>query len=218
MQQNKLSTNVSRDFWKKQGFYPAYGDIIKKRRFHEVSVLTDWIWKNNPRFLADIGCGNGSTVTILQELTDIEKFYCYDISPAMLDTIAINHKRSAVIHTNEVDLCKEYSDFASTDLTTILGVTVFLTDEQIIRMMSRVHSSVVILRDPTSETHEEINKYSEGLNAEYSAAYRTIDESTMLYQAAGWTVLKVFRAFPDEIESEFGTKQYFWICKKEINE
>jgi len=36
-----------------------------------------------------------------------------------------------------------------------------------------------------------------------------------LYESAGWTVSKVFRAFPDEIESEFGTKQYFYICEKE---
>ena len=213
--QTKLSTRVSRDFWKKQDFYPTYGKVIKKRRLHEVSILTDWIWKNSPRLVADIGCGNGSTATILQELTDVEIFYCYDISPGMLDKIDTSGKRTATINTQPLDLCGEYLDFVLTDLTTVLGVNMYLTDEQIVRMMTRIHSKTVILRDPTSLVHEEINKYSEGLKSDYSATYRTVDEYTELYESAGWKVSKVFRAFPDEIESEFGTKQYFWICEKE---
>lgn len=213
--ETKLSTNVSRDFWKNQDFYPTYGDVIKKRRLHETRVLADWIWKNNPRFAADIGCGNGGTVTMLQELTDVEIFYCYDISPGMLSTIDTRGKRSAVIHTNEVDLCGEYEDFANVDLTTVMGVCMYLTDEQVIRMMSRIHSNTVILRDPTSEEREEINKYSEALGSNYSAIYRTVEEYQELYERAGWKVTSIFRAYPDEIESAFGTKQYFYICEKE---
>lgn len=213
--ETKLSTNVSRDFWKNQDFYPTYGDVIKKRRLHETRVLTDWIWNNNPRHVADIGCGNGGTVTMLQELTDVETFYCYDISPGMLSTIDTRGKRSAVIYTDEVDLCGEYDIFAKFDLTTVMGVCMYLTDEQVVRLMKKIQSDTVILRDPTSEEHEEINKYSESLGSDYSAIYRTVEEYKELYKKAGWDVTSIFRAYPDSIESEFGTKQYFYICEKE---
>jgi trans-aconitate methyltransferase len=214
MHTNTLSTEVSRNFWKNQDYYPQYGDVIKKRRLHETKFLTDWIWKNKITSLSDIGCGNGSSVTMLQELTDIGKFYCYDISEGMLNKIDTRGVRQAIIETHQIDLCNIEQDFLPTDLTTVLGVNMYLTDEQVISLMSKIQSKTVILRDPTSETREEINKYSKDLGSEYSAVYRTVDEYAELYSKAGYHITSAFRAYPDEIESKFGTMQFFFTCEK----
>lgn len=212
--QSQLSTEVSKEFWENQIYYPTYGNVIKKRRLEEATYLTSWIWSINAKSLTDIGCGNGSTVTMLQELTDIEKYECYDISANMLNAIDTRGLRTAKINTSQLDLCTVDKDFPETDLTTILGVHMYLTDEQIANVMSHVKSKLVILRDPTSETHEEINKYSEELGANYSAVYRTVDEYITLYNSIGYRVKSVSRAFSDDIESKFGTKQYFFVCER----
>lgn len=214
MNKQELSTDVSRDFWKNQDFYPEYGDVIKKRRLIETSFLTNWIWENNPKNMSDIGCGNGSTVTMLQELTGIYEYYCYDISDSMLEKLDGRNVRGASIYTNVVDLCNLQYDFIETDLTAILGVTMYLTDLQFVNLLQKVQSKTVIIRDPISKTREEINKFSEDLNFNYSAIYRTLDEYIKLLGIAGWNVKLNKRAYPDEIESKFGTKQYFFVCEK----
>lgn len=215
MNKQELSTDVSRDFWKNQDFYPEYSDVIKKRRLVETTFLTNWIWQNNPLYVADIGCGNGSTVTMLQELTNIQIFYCYDISQNMLDKIDTRGVRGADFVTQQIDLCDEnLKPFVKTDLTTILGVTMYLTNLQFVKLLQNVQSKTVILRDPLSESREEINKYSEDLSSNYSAVYRTVEEYTKLLALAGWKVKSETRAYPDEIESKFGTKQHFFVCEK----
>ncbi len=215
MQDNILSTDTTRSFWKKQKYYPSYGDVIKKRRLYETAFLADWVWGNKPKTLVDIGCGNGSTVTMLNELTNISDFHCYDISPGMLEKLDSRNIRGANITTYCLDLCGNYKEpFHSSDLTTVLGVNMYLTDEQILKQFSKIRSSVVITRDPCSPVREEINKYSEDLGSDYSAVYRTTKEYAALYEEAGFKVIYNKRAFPDEIESKFGTRQQFYICEK----
>ena len=214
MQHDILSTETSREFWKKQHFYPSYGNIIKKRRLYETAFLTEWIWRNNPKSLADIGCGNGSTVTMLTELTEISSFYCYDISLGMLEKIDPRNKRGPVVTTQLVDLCDNKKPFEKADVTTILGVNMYLTDEQIKQQFENISSKTIILRDPCGLVHAEINQFSNALGEEYSAVYRTKEEYIKLYQECGCKVTYSKRAYPDEIESEFGTHQYFFICER----
>jgi len=209
-----LSTDTSRKFWKKQNFYPSYSNIIKKRRLYETAFLTEWIWKNNPESLVDIGCGNGSTLTMLVELTDIIRFYAYDISLKMLEKIDPRNQRGSVITTQLIDLCDNEIPFEDVDLTTMLSVNMYLTDAQIKKQFNNISSKTVILRDPCGLVHEEINQFSNELGEDYSAVYRTKEEYIKLYEECGYEVTYSKRAFPDEIESDFGTHQYFFICQR----
>jgi len=53
-----------------------------------------------------------------------------------------------------------------------------------------------------------INAWSEDLRAHYASVYRTLDEITHLI-ARHFDVVSVDRVYPDEIESRYGTKQYY---------
>ena len=90
---NKFSLDVSKNFWSSLKEYPPYGDVIKKRRMVEAQYLSEYIWNTKCASLTDIGCGNGATVTILQELTDIKEYSCYDISPDLLGKINTSGNR-----------------------------------------------------------------------------------------------------------------------------
>lgn len=76
--EQKLTT-TSNTFWSTQtAKYPNYG-TTKKRRFHETNYLVENIQKmkeGDVVSLTDVGCGTGSTVTVLQELTDIKTYHC----------------------------------------------------------------------------------------------------------------------------------------------
>ena len=104
MDEQRLTT-TSNTFWSTQtAKYPNYG-TTKKRRFHEINYLVEKLknMRQDVVSLTDVGCGTGSTVTVLQELTDIKTYHCYDISPAMISTIDASSKRGAHVQTTVID-------------------------------------------------------------------------------------------------------------------
>ena len=86
-------TKTSNTFWSTQtAKYPNYG-TTKKRRLHEINYLVEKLQEmkeGDVVSLTDVGCGTGSTVTVLQEMTDIKTYHCYDISPAMISLSLIH--------------------------------------------------------------------------------------------------------------------------------
>lgn len=213
---NKFSLSVSKKFWSSQEEYPAYGDIIKKRRLYESQYLSKYIWENkNLKTITDIGCGNGSTVTILQELTDIKEYHCYDISPKLVSTINTGAKRGAKVSASVLDLTSPTFSFPESDITLSLGVFMCVDDLGLSKLLQKVSSPVLITRDPCSIGHrEEVNTFSEKLGDNYSGVYRTPEEYVNLFKKSGFQRVNYHRAFPDDIESEFGTKQYFFLCER----
>ena len=137
---------------------------------------------------------------MLIELTDIIRFYAYDISLNMLEKIDPRNKRGSIITTQLVDLCNNEIPFEVADLTTMLSVNMYLTDEQIQKQFKNISSKTIILRDPCGLVHEEVNQFSDELGEDYSAVYRTKEEYIKLYEECGYRVTYSKRAFPDEIE------------------
>ena len=86
-----------------------------------------------------------------------------------------------------------------------------MDDDTCAAILAKVQCPEVIARDPLytdEEGRKEICKFSEHLQSQYGAYYRTVSEYTNLFQANGFKILDLQRAFPDELESCFGSKQY----------
>ena len=211
----KKITDVSRSFWEKQITYPQYG-TTKQRRMHELQYIMAIIPSVDPKILLDIGCGTGSTVTLLRELTHIETYYCFDISPGMLSSIDTNELRGSRVIKSEMDLAKEGSSstltFPDADLTLALGVFQCFPDYVVQAVMNSVPSKHLIIRNACYtplQGSQQVVTVSEKLKSEYACVYRTFDDYVRLAASCNWDVLDMRRAFPDAIESEFGSKQ--WI-------
>ena len=215
--------DVSNSFWANQpARYPNYG-TTKKRRLCEVNYLLGQLKvlaNHQQNTLVDIGCGTGSTVTILQELADFSQYFCYDISPGMLSTIDTRSVRGANVSTEVLDLSALPASFffAEADFAVCFAVFQYLSDEMVCTLLSKINARILFCRDACYLPHEGpqyINTFSEQLQANYSCRYRTLTQYIDLCTNSGWHLKDVRRAFPDDIESDFGSKQWFLQLAKE---
>ena len=207
MEEAKVASN----FWKSKKKYPSY-PFIKKRRKYELDFLLGNI-DETVESLFDMGCGDGSTVILLRELSDIKRFYCYDISDNLMG--GNWGERGSEIIKKMVDFNDPLIDLPKADITICMNMFPHIFDDMILsRILGKIKSDLFLSR-VTCEKNERltINKYSEDLGDHIASVYRTAEEYKSLYKEH-FSEVSFFRCFPDEIESKYGTNQYFFICKK----
>jgi hypothetical protein len=149
----------------------------------------------------------------LREFTDIENFFGFDISIEMLQSLKYRWGQRDNLHISVCDFSKDMS-FPETDLTTAMGVFPYIFEqEDLEQLLNNVKSNTLIVRVPCSVEGGDvyINKYSDDLDSEYSSIYRTPDKYEDTFIKFFSTVM-LERAYPDDIESKYGTKHYFFVC------
>jgi SAM-dependent methyltransferase len=201
---------VSQNFWESTDFYPNY-PFVKERRKHEIDYLLKEI-PHTAKSLLDLGCGNGSTVILLRELTYISEYYCYDISQGMLNTIGGN--RDSNLHTHVWNGNEENGELPDTDVTISMNMLMYVFDDhKVEEIVKSIKSDIFIARISCNNERLVINKFSEEFQTDYSGCYRTADEYVEIFKKS-FSNVTVSRAFPDEIESAYSTKQMFFLCKR----
>jgi SAM-dependent methyltransferase len=201
---------VSKNFWESTDFYPNY-PFVKERRKYEIDYLLKEI-PHTAKSLLDLGCGNGSTVILLRELTYIREYYCYDISQGMLNTIGGN--RDSNLHTHVWNGNEENAELPETDVTISMNMLMYVFDDhKVEEIVKSIKSDIFIARISCNTERLVINKFSEEFQTDYSGCYRTSDEYVEIFKKS-FSNVTVSRAFPDEIESAYSTKQMFFLCKR----
>jgi trans-aconitate methyltransferase len=194
---------IAKQFWQNQEVYPEYG-TIKQRRLYELNYLVPKVFNKNS--LLDLGCGDGSLIKCLKELTNIKLFYGYDFS--------INLLKDIPAITKYYD-CYDPKELPETDVTVFSGVIPFIFKDEIIHSnLELIKSDLVYIKAPCSMENQSIfvNDYSEKLQSKYSSLYRTVPEMINIIKKH-FKIIEINKIYPDEIESEFGTKQIAFICK-----
>ena len=203
---------VARNFWKNREKYPDYPYVLK-RRLMDVTHIAPLV--QSARSILDIGCADGYMLVALREFTDISKFYAYDLSENLLNILKNKWGTYRFLETKAIDILS-VSAFPPVDVTLSLGSFPYIFDDSKLRyVISQIQSNLLIVRTPCSVTTERevVNKYSEDLGETYASVYRTVDEYVNIL-AECYDVKGIFRAYPDEIESKYGTKQYFFVCER----
>jgi SAM-dependent methyltransferase len=201
---------VSKIFWKSTKFYPNY-PFLKERRKYEIEYLLKNI-PSNSKSLLDLGCGNGSTTILLRELTYIETYFCFDISENMLSAIGPN--RDSRLIKKVWDANDKDFEFPNVDVTISMNMFPCIFDDEILEeIIKNIKSNIFISRITCEKKRLEINKFSEDLGRNVAACYRTEQEYLSLMKKY-FKEVHVSRAFPDDIESKYGSKQMFFLCEK----
>jgi len=207
-----LNYSTAETFWRSRTEYPNYPNT-KQRRLIDANFIVKEV--SDCKSVFDAGCGDGSILISLREFTNIDTFYGYDISSALLDNL-LNRWGSCCSLTTKIVNLSDFKDFPQTDVTLSLGMFPYIfNDEDLETLILNFKSNLLIVRAPCSvgSEREVINKFSEDLGAHYSAVYRTELEYRNIL-AKNFEVCGVERAYPDAIESKFGTKHFFFMCRR----
>ena len=192
-----MSTETARSYWQSQQQYPFA--FTRRRRLFELDYLVPRLQRVEGNRLLDLGCGDGSLLECLLRLTDFDEFHGYDVAAALLQQI------DPRVTTKVYDITRP-GPLPEVDATIVAGVIQYVFDDDTIdRLLARVTSPVVWIRSTCTlrGRREEVE------NDGYASCYRTVPETFELI-ARHFEVTAVDRIYPDEIESKFGTKQFYF--------
>lgn len=210
----EMSYEIAKTFWKHRDTYPNYPNT-KRRRLIDVNFIIDNAKQMDS--VIDIGCSDGYLLIVLRELSKVTTFYGYDISEHMLKKLDSRWGSGEGLFTRECDFTI-FNDFPATDLAVSMGMFPYIFEEEhMYSILNGIKSNELIVRVPCTlkELDEYINTFSEDLGSTYSAIYRTVDSYTKMFRKF-YQNLIVTRAYPDLIESNYGTKNYYFICRNKI--
>ena len=210
MDNSKILSESAKTFWKSQTGHPNYNANIPLRRLYELNYLVPKL--QDVTTLLDLGCGSGSLIRCLRELTPIKEYEAYDLSPLLIK----NLQGLGNVRTTICDFSIETKDlFPLTNVAICTGVLNYLfSDEMVINFLERIPAPLLFFRVICGTEEEIINRYSEDLNAKYASIYRTLDGQIKLLKKIFNICGKPERVYPDELESAYGTKQYYIKCQK----
>lgn len=209
-----MSYKTAKKFWINQKEYPKYPNLYK-RRLIDVNFILNTI--NQPKSLLDIGCADGYLIRVLKELTDIKKFYAIDLSKKSIDFLIDNWKYDDVkLVANNGSILETF--IYKADVILSMGLFPYIFEIKDLKLLlSRINTNLFIVRTPCTLNNEDeyINKYSKELKNTYSSIYRTIDNYNSIFKIF-FKEVKIIKAYPNKIESKYGTKHFFFVCKNKL--
>ena len=196
-----MSTEIASRFWKEQQAYPF--PFTNHRRIHELNYLVPRLKKVEGKRLLDLGCGHGALLECLVHLTDFEQFYGFDIAEDLLAGINPRVKTEVYDFTQPRPL-------PEVDVTIIAGVIQYIfSDEAVDRVLALTTSKVVYVRSTCTLKPEDEPVVRDG----YASLYRTVTHTLDLL-GRHFEVSAVDRVYPDEIESPYGTRQFYFEARR----
>lgn len=192
-----MTTETATAFWTSQAQYPFA--FTRRRRLHELNYLVPRLERTGGRRLLDLGCGDGSLLECLLRLTDFEEFHGYDVSESLMRGI------DPRVKTAVFDIARP-GPLPEVDATIVAGVIQYVFDDEAVgALLARVTSPVIWLRSTCTLKAEAEPVVRDG----YASKYRTVPGTHALL-ARHFEVTAVDRVYPDELESAFGTKQFYF--------
>lgn len=196
-----MSTETATAYWRSQAQYPFA--FTRRRRIHELNYLVPRLARTAGKRLLDLGCGDGSLLECLLRLTDFEEFYGFDVAADLLRNI------DPRVQTRVFDISSP-GPLPQVDATIVAGVIQYVfNDEVVASMFGRIDAPVVWVRSTCTLKSSRESVQKDG----YASCYRTVPETYALL-ARHFDVTAVDRVYPDELESAFGTKQFYFEARR----
>ena len=219
-----MSQDIADQFWvSRVSDYPSRliqdARISKQREELEIKFIYNTInkYKINTDNVLDLGAGNGFSTGVVKptnryDLVDLNNNYVQT-----LKELVKYEERYTVTCCNILDYVIKHRY----DLYFLLGVIQYIIDDSNLESLfakiaeSMDDNSFLLLRNSSSlESDLLINNYSEDLNSEYSAKYRTIKSIDTLLRKVNLKIIEWQFLLPKELDSKYGTRQVYFVITK----
>lgn len=203
-------------------------ELAIARDNHEKSLIIPKLQLSANSNILDIGCGNGRWYASLQ---DDKLFYTgIDFSPSLIAIAKnkyIQNNRCRFYVKKATDIHPELTANTGTPFTHIIisGVLLYLNDEEIVLLFQRLDKitqsgTIIYIREPiATESRLTLKEHwSEELQSQYSAIYRTSKELLSLLSLADnefpYEEIYSGHVFPEHLNNRNETQQHYYILKK----
>jgi SAM-dependent methyltransferase len=205
-------SKTAEKFWETRKEYPP---VIYnfQRRYLDLGMILKYI--DGVDSILDLGCGEGQNLLMLRELTGIKSYCGYDLSKAFIKNLKKRWGKYPGLKARVANFTTT-SILPKTDMCICMGAMLYVLDDNDLKhMLSNVKSEIFICRVPCNleSNRLEIDKFSEEFDADYAAVYRTIPEYISILSEF-FNIKSIDRCYPDDIESDHGTKQFFFVCER----
>lgn len=204
--------NTPEIFWKTRTKYPSFTCNFQ-RRYLDLGIVLNHI--KDASSMLDLGCGEGQLLLMLRELTNINDYYAYDLSQIFINNLVKRWGDCSGLSCKVVNFITT-DGLPETDICICMGAMLYVLDDNDLEcMLSNIKSKLFICRVPCELglSRVEINKFSKKYNSKYAAVYRTISEYIFLLTKF-FNIKVIGRCYPDEVESKYGSKQFFFVCER----
>ncbi len=195
-----MTTDTATAYWKAQDSYPFA--FTRRRRIHELNYLVPRLARSGCKRLLDLGCGDGSLLECLLRLTDIDEFHGVDVAAGLM------HGIDSRVRTAEFDISNP-GDLPAVDAVIVAGVIQYVFDDEVVAaLFARIQAPMMWVRSTCTLAERRETVERDG----YASNYRTLPETHALI-SRHFQVTAVDRVYPDELESAFGTKQFYFEAR-----
>jgi len=168
-------------------------ELYNKKIRHEVEKVRNFTngHYNKKSYILDIGCGIGFWSEFFSK--DAAKIVGVDFSQECIDKAKLSADRKKIFNVEFIQSNVESFFYSKCffDLVWMSGILIYLDDADLKLLLSNLQSmmkngSIIILRDATSLHNERFiinDKFSDELNLNYSAIYRTSHEYIDIFKS-----------------------------------
>ncbi len=210
-------------------YQDKHPELVAKRDHLEADVLLRYIDFNKRSIVLDVACGIGRWADHIQ--TDINAYYGVDFSEGLIKIAnERNIKENFHFYVSSVkqisDVSREYC-FPKFNIVLMIGIIMYINDEDLSDILLQIERCCsdkcrIIIREPVGLNQRLTLKdfYSEELNADYNAIYRTRDELVSVFETTmfqkGFKIVHEDFLFKDDVSANNRkeTSQYYFVLER----
>lgn len=203
------------DFWEERAKRYSTLDLInisnleadtrlaREKHRQELDVMMRYVQPGTEEVLLDLGAGHAAWSTAFAPM--LKHVDAVEYSKGMLTLAHRSIKEQGLVNiTLHHCAAQDFESDDSYDIVLLSGLTIYLNDKELSQVLRRMRDHLrpdgrIILRDGTGKDKPFTisNRYSQELDANYSAHYRTAENYIDLFARYGFKVRRHQNMFPD---------------------
>ena len=201
--------------------------IVEKRNKAEIDKLLPLLNLDHESIVLDIACGIGRWSDAIK--CNIKSYYGIDFSEDLIDIarrrVVSYNRKFYVGKALDIEKVKKENNISNVNRVLLIGILMYLNDIDLSELAHQIlnvicYKSIICIREPIGIKNRLTlnNFYSEELNDNYNAIYRTREEIKSIFidifEKNGFTILEEGNVFEDGFNNRKETNQYYFILER----